>query len=710
MPKTISPFLLGIQAFSCQILLLREFAARFYGNEVIFGLVLASWLLCGGLGSLWASRKTVRTTLIAPVSFLVIFLFPFCLMGLRVSHLFLNIPPGQITGMAPALGFALGLSVLISFPLGTLFVINSYLLQGRVSQVYLLEGAGAGASGLVLHFLLLPHLSNWQASTVLGLFLVIALILVFPDKRNRTMAVACGLALAALFFMDRPSQELFWQPFSLIETRDTPYGRLQTIRNEKQVSLYNNGLIVYSIPDPITSEDSIHFALLQVPHAEKVLLIGGGVGGGLRELLKYPQVEVDYVELDPEIIRMSLRILPGEERSPLLSDRVRIIYSDGRAYLTRATADYDVILLDLPEPSTALLNRFYTEEFFRIVHSHLKAGGIFSFRIPSSANYISKERRNFLASLHQTLNRIFPHINVVPGDVNIFLAGKNEIVLDPDELSRRISDLELQTLYVSPEFLYTRLDPRRVDTLRKALLSGSGEPNLDFHPISYLYTAILWNKEFRGLESRLLSSLAVKNRFWLLDFPLFLFVVLLLWLSFKKEKGPFPLLPLAVMGLTTITVEIIVIIAFQSLFGYIYREIVLLMTFFMLGLVAGAYRGIKRRSRTNLHVVLVQAGFVFLLAAARLLLTGHPPPPVFFGLLWCFGFLGGDLFVLSNSLYLEKKNFYGLGYGLDLLGSFLGALGVSSVLIPLFGLPALLNTIIVLNSLTLLFLVTGSRR
>jgi len=72
--------------------------------------------------------------------------------------------------------------------------------------------------------------------------------------------------------------------------------------------------------------------------------------------------------------------------------------------------------------------------------------------------------------------------------------------------------------------------------------------------------------------------------------------------------------------------------------------------------------------------------------------------------------LGGDLFVVSNSLFLRERKNYGLGYGLDLLGSFLGALAVSSFLIPLVGLPLLLRYLFLLNSFCILFLFGGLKR
>jgi spermidine synthase len=74
------------------------------------------------------------------------------------------------------------------------------------------------------------------------------------------------------------------------------------------------------------------------------------------------------------------------------------------------------------------------------------------------------------------------------------------------------------------------------------------------------------------------------------------------------------------------------------------------------------------------------------------------------------GYLGGDLFVTANRLFLEQKENFGIGYGLDLMGSFLGALVTSSILIPIVGLVPLTQYLLLANSFCLLFLLWGWRR
>ena len=427
-------------------------------------------------------------------------------------------------------------------------------------------------------------------------------------------------------------------------------------------------------------------------------------------MLKYPRVEVDYVELDPEIIRLSRRFLGPEETNILSDARVHLFYQDGRAFLQKSSRKYELIILILPEPATAQLNRFYTKEFFNLAKEKLEPGGVLSFTIPSAENYISPTLQQFLSSLYVTLASVFPEVKVVPGDRNVFLASSSRpLTLNPSDLAQRIHSYHLNTVYVSPSFLAARLHPLRVNDLADKLESGEKRLNRDLVPVSFFFHAVLWSTQFRSLESRILGALSRLSRFWLLDFPLLLFVLLLLFLYVRRRTSSFFLTPLVVLGLTTIAVEIILLVWFQALYGYLYGRIALLLAAFMLGLFLGSWASSKSRETSYRHLLLVQSGFLLVLIAFGLALKTTPPEALSFLFLLLFGFLGGALFVVSNRLYLREKTNYGIGYGLDLAGSFLGALLTSSVLIPLVGLPLLLKYLLVLNAICFVFLLARPR-
>jgi spermidine synthase len=706
-------FLLGFLATSFQIFLLREFAVHFYGNELTFGLVLGAWLLWGGIGSLLGPRFRLQSNHLPLFYTATIGLYFSSLALLRFSHRLLGGLPGELTGLVPALLFSLVLALLVSFPLGVAFVVNASFLNGDASKVYQLESLGAAAAGLAVHLLLIPNFSNWAGAALVSVFAGLLIFLAMRPARAWGLLLATLAASVLFSAADFPSLRLAWQPFNLVEAKDTPYGKLQVLRTEDQYSLYSNGLPVFSYPNAEAAEESVHFAMLQRAGRKDILLIGGGVSGGCAECLKYPETRVDYVEIDPGIIRLAERYLPEPGLSALKDARVKIIFEDGRAFLERTKKVYDAIILSLPEPATAQINRFYTREFFGEVRKKLVPSGVFSFVVPSAENYISEDLERFLATLDTTLKGVFPEVLAVPGETNVFLASDTPLSIDPDRLVTTMERLGIRNRYVSRQMLPARLSPLRIDYLARKIQGRPGLVNRDLIPVSYYFHSVLWASQFRGVESAFLRFFARVPAFWVLDFPLVIATLGLAFMALKRRGSSARLLvPLALVGFSSILVEIAVLLVYQAFHGYVYGKISLLLSAFMAGLFAGSTAGRwkKRPGETDLAATLAASAGLLLLGQ---IMVERPGPEILpFLFLFAFGALGGFLFVNANRLYLEKVRHPGMGYGIDLLGSFLSVILASSIVIPLLGIPRLLGRLAVLNVLGCLFVlaVTVRRR
>jgi len=708
----LPPFLLGFLAASFQIYVLREFAAEFYGNELVFGLLLGAWLFWGGLGSLVkpSGTRPPGTARLAGLYALAIALFFGGLVALRFSHRLLGVLPAELTGLAPALAAAVFLGLLLSFPLGHGFVLNVGLRGGDVGAVYLLESAGAAAAGLVVHFGLIPRLSNWQGAAAIGALAALVAFLAMKPGRARPALAAVILLAAGLALLDRPAQKSSWLPLRLVDSRDTLYGKLQVIRTDEQLTFFDNGWAVFSQPDQGAAEEAVHFALLQRQGPRRALLVGGGASGGAAEALKHPDVQVDCVELDPAVVRMARDHLTGPGRAALVHPRVRVITSDGRAFVARSVDLYDAVLLNLPEPATAQVNRYYTREFFLQVRGRLRPGGVFGFVLPSAENYISDALGEFLSSIAATLRSVFPEVKAVPGASCVFLASDAPLTIEAGRLSAEVERLGLDVRYVTPSMLRARLDPDRIARLAGKLKDPRARINHDLVPVSYYFHSVLWAGQFRGIEAALLRAAAGIPKFWLLDAPLAAFAIFLLALLLGRKRPPARfLVPVAVMGFTSIAVELAVIIAYQANFGVVYGKIPLLVGVFMAGLALGALAARARKRPAGTDLAAVQGGFVLLLALTSLSLGGAGGEAVPFGLIFGFGVLGGALFVSASRRLLPEAPHPGLAYGIDQLASFAGVVLASSLIIPLFGIPALLLRLTVLNALCFFFLLAPDR-
>jgi hypothetical protein len=163
------------------------------------------------------------------------------------------------------------------------------------------------------------------------------------------------------------------------------------------------------------------------------------------------------------------------------------------------------------------------------------------------------------------------------------------------------------------------------------------------------------------------------------------------------------------MGFTTMALELAVFVAFQARFGFVYGRVPLLLALFMGGLVLGAVAARARRDPGGFELVAVQGAFVVLLFLALGIVGGGGGQAGPFAVLFGSGVLGGYLFVASNrGLRLETAH-PGLAYGVDLLASFAGVVLASALIIPLYGVPALILRLALLNAVGFLFLFLSPR-
>ena len=199
-----------------------------------------------------------------------------------------------------------------------------------------------------------------------------------------------GTAGAGLPRLDAVSVARSWSGFKLLAVRNSAYGNLAVVDNGGSRSLYENGLVLFTAPDPAAAEEAVHYALLAHPAPRRVLLIGGGVNGSLAQALQHPSVQdIDYVEIDPAVLDLSRLYFP-EFWNPIAADpRVRVHVTDGRWFLKAGSGRYDVIIVNLPDPQTAQLNRFYTLEFFAQAARRLAVSGVLALQLSGSEDYPS---------------------------------------------------------------------------------------------------------------------------------------------------------------------------------------------------------------------------------------------------------------------------------------------------------------------------------
>ncbi len=502
-------------------------------------------------------------------------------------------------------------------------------------------------------------------------------------------------------------------------SRDSIYGNLAVIETGNIRSIYDNGVILANAPDESAAEEAVHYALLEHPAPRQILMIGGGVNGSIAQALKHPTVErIDYVELDPALIDMARQFFPVQS-APVFSDpRVHVHYADGRYflrhylqnYIKTAGGTFDVIILNVPDPQTAQLNRFYTAEFFRSARDRLAPGGLLALQLRSSEDYISPDLAEFLRCIEHTLREVFPYVVAVPGEtIHFFAATRPDVLTDnPQTLIRRLQERNLKTQYVREYFIPFRMMPDRMEQIQEQLRPLTSTPvNRDFEPIAYYFDVVLWSAQFKLGYSRWFRAAAHIAFTRIIDAVLVVtwFVAVLLALVPNREKRArsAAACSVAATGFTLMALQIFLLLAFQSVYGYVYHQLTILIAMCMAGIALGSWLGIRRirSSDSPPYRTIATTQFLLALSGPALIFvvsllskisgtatTWLAAQFVFPVLAALCGMLGGYQFPVATEIYLHDRSGrsrLGTLYAIDLLGGCAGALLLSSYLIPVFG-------------------------
>ena len=711
------------------------------------GLALWAWLIWTGLGSLLGGRLAVnrqisRNLLTQLLAWLAVS-FPLTVIVTRALPSLLGWP----TGVAPSPG-SLGLwYILLSgpfcfisglfFPLACTWLRARQEAAGLVGRAYGLDALGMCFGGVLLQVLLLGRLDSLWLALGFGLAVLVPLVFILMGRPRRpwvlffTLIIVAGGILAGGSRLPEASRRWQWPRRTVLAVTETPYSVWTATREAEQISFAANGLWFFSYPDPQTAEEQVHYALLQHPQPERVLLLGSGVAGLSAEILKTPTLtRVDYVELDPQLITLARQILPPEALQPFQDPRLRVVYEDGRRFIRQSGDSYDVIIMALPEPRNALLNRFYTREFFAEVKARLTPDGVFSFGLAGSETSLSPVRARYLALAAATLRQVFPEVIVLPGLTWRFFASPQpgSLSSDPEVLLSRRQARGLDLLYVREYYLRANLSAPRRAYAGHILAQAGSEINTDLKPQGLFYGLLLTGAEENGLLSQGVLWLRQAGVGKLYATLALLVLALWAWSLTTRSRGRQTtcLYSVFTMGLTVMGLEMVVLILFQLTLGYLYGQLGLLLAAFMAGLAGGSYLTGGRLARgAPAHTMALgsQGGLtllMFTLALSLPWLLGWPylredgwGQLIFAVILISAGLLSGAVFAAQGELCQHHGAALSLSagrlYAVDLLGATLGTLGMSFLIIPCFGPAQALFLSAALNA-SAVFLLLVTRR
>ncbi len=284
------------------------------------------------------------------------------------------------------------------------------ILQGRfafkdlVARVFSFDYIGALFASLLFPLVLVPHLGLVRSAFLFGILNVgVALWLLASlggevrwVRAHRAAAVAALAALAAGFayadrIMEASESQVYADP--VIHAQTTPYQRIVLTASRHDLRLFLNGNLQFSTRDEYRYHEAlVHPAMAAVAHPRRVLIFGGGDGLAAREVLRWPEVEsITQVELDPAMVRLfSAAPLAALNGASYASPKLHVINADAFVWLKQQAApEYDVVIVDFPDPSNYSIGKLYSLTFFRLLRRALAPGG--AAVVQSTSPYVARQ-------------------------------------------------------------------------------------------------------------------------------------------------------------------------------------------------------------------------------------------------------------------------------------------------------------------------------
>jgi spermidine synthase len=650
----------GLSGIVAQVMLLRELSISFLGNELTLGVILANWLIAEAAGVLiigkYIDKIKNKVNIFIILQLLFCIFLPLAIYFARTFKGMLGVPTGEAIGLY-AIFFASFFVVLPSaFCHGALFSALCRLYS-NIGRVYVWEMIGTVLGGAILTYALIPLFNYFQIAFLICAANIVVCLIFLKNTAGKLIrySVLVALALFCYVFMTDVSGSIQkfslsrqWQAGKILEYRNSVYGNIAILQRQEQRTFFYNGqpIITTPYPDTISAEEFAHLPLLFHQLPKDILIISGGAGGLINEVRKHPINSIDYVELDPLIMRM-LKRHPSSLTDAELSDkRVNIINGDGRLFLKTTCKHYDVVLLGLSSPADLSTNRFFTQEAFMLIKNKLKPGGILAFRLPGSLGYLSRQLRDLNACILNTLSNIYAYTRVIPGDSNLFFASDSDGILKADAalITKKISLLGIKTNVLLPDYLEYRLSPKWVNWFNQSLRGATHHINRDFAPFAVFQMLIYWNNQF---SSSLAGFLELFSGLSLKIILIFVFALtLFLYLLRLKTKASVAYC-IAATGFFGMISSLVLMFSYQSLLGYLYHRIGLLISLFMMGACLGGILMTRRLKDIKKGLVLFIKLEVVIVLFSLILA---------FGLNYCSGIMQGFplifavLFILSGFL------------------------------------------------------------
>jgi spermidine synthase len=785
---TSAYFSLGAFALVSQTMILREFFVVVYGNEFIFGVLLANWLIgifSGALlGSVAADRDKNNLRTFSLSLLLLSVLFPLSITAIRFLYIISGTPVGTYVSFTNVALYSALFIIPVSFFIGFAFPIAARIHSGvddaagvgpevgardrvrKISAIYIVEALGSLLGGVIYTFFLVGRLNPYFITGLITLPLLVSCGLAVKKGRYGIIRFICTVMLIINLLALLPSVnrkienytvEKRWRSFSALPLNyavDSKYQDIAVSRLSNQYNLYLNTMLAAVFPN---DDDNMVLAAHLIsqhpaipPHPTqqriRILVIGDAVSGLAGRLLRFDVEKLVSVEIDPKVVETIFSFLSPIEKQLVkkyrADGRFEIKIRDGRKYVKDLltgrepglTSPYfDIIYVNVPEPSTLLLNRFYTAEFFSDCARILRKNGVLALRATASEDYMQGIVSDYTASIYNTVKSVFPYVTAAPGTQDFIFASMDSgtVTDQPALLEERYTQTGVSPKNMGMIF-YSLYPPEKTAAVNNALNSHTQyQLNTDEKPMAGFYFNKIIGWYGKSRVSHVLEFFEKIKTLDIIVITLILFFARLAYIAVKR-KSPgrireralklHTLLAVFSGGMAGLSLEMVILYTYQYNFGSVYHIIGFIIAIFMFGLPIGALaanalmdREKFRDERGVIKIIILTQGVIaaiaFLLPYLVRLFTRFSllNQLVIFVETIVIGFVIGFLFPFAVNLYLGQRERTGQAAGVvdavDHLGAAVGAFFVGSLFLPVMGVTTVCHLLALFPLLSLFLLL-----
>ena len=415
-------------------------ASYLLGDSVLqFSTIIGAYLFAMGIGS-WLSKFLLRGLV---ARFVQIELMVGLVGGFSSSLLFLAFAYTEAFRLVLYLVVvAVGILVGLEIPLLMRILQERFQFRDLVSHVLTFDYLGALGASLLFPILLVPKLGLVRSALVFGMLnagVALWSTFLFRDKLGGGAALrtgcfaVIGVLLRGMLFADKISAAADNNLFAdeVIFSRTTRYQRIVLTRWKDDLRLFLNSHLQFSSRDEYRYHEAlVHPGLSALPGAKRVLVLGGGDGLAVRELLKYPSLEsITLVDLDPEMTKLfsTHPVLAGLNQHSLTQPKVRVINADAFPWLDSSSDQFDFVVVDFPDPTNYSLGKLYTAAFYRLLSKHISSHGFLVVQ-STSPLFARQSYWCIVETLKEAGLRTYPYHVYVPsfGEWGFVIAGQTQ--------------------------------------------------------------------------------------------------------------------------------------------------------------------------------------------------------------------------------------------------------------------------------------------